>query len=143
MTPLQGLGVLLQVWPFDEHGHPHRGQFGLLAAAQYRETFVRQAAAKKWRDDCHIDETSFERLRQDRDVADDDHLNIVAPLVHAEMFEPHRRGLPNAAANALYAESLAGEIFGAFDVGAGDQIEAFPAAQTGDDLHVAAADCRR
>ena len=110
---LQSFGVLLQVGSFDQHGHAHRRQSGLLAAPQYDEAFFRQPAAQISRHDGGVDQTAFERLAENRHVADDDHLNIVPSLIHAEMFQPYGGGFPHAAAETLNAEAFAAQIFGA------------------------------
>src|SRR5262249_15921774 len=83
---------------------------------------------------------AFERLTQDRDVADDNHLNIVAPFVHAEMLQPNRRGLPYPAAQTLDAEPLSTQILGAGDARPRAKIQIFTNAQAGDVFHVATAD---
>jgi hypothetical protein len=70
-------------------------------------------------------------------------LNVVAFLFHAEVFKPYSGGFPNTAADTLYAESFAAQVLWAFDAGTGDEIEILPAAQTGDDFYVSAADRRR
>src|SRR5690242_2460166 len=112
----------------------------MFATTQNRKTFFSEPAAQISGHDGGVDQATFERLAQNGHVADDDHLNVVAPLVHAEVLQPNRRGLPYAAAQALDAEPFATQIFGASDARARNEIEIFTAAQAGDDFHVAPAD---
>src|SRR5581483_2131211 len=136
---LQSLRILLQVRPFDEHRHTHRRQSGLLALAEHGKSLLGEPAAQIDRHHRGIDQTAFERLAENRYVADDDHLNVVALLVHAEMLQPDGGGFPHAAAAALNPETLAAQILRAVDAGPRHEIEILAAAEAGDDFHVLSA----
>ena len=74
----------------------------------------------------------------DRDIADDDHLDVVALFLHAEVFEPNRRRFPHAAADALNAEALSAQLFRAVDAGSSHEVEILTAAEARDDFQLLA-----
>ena len=77
-------------------------------------------------------------------IADHHHLDVVALLIHTEVIEPNSGGLPDAAADALNAESFTAQVLCALDSRASDEIEILAAAQARDDFYISATDgCRQ
>jgi hypothetical protein len=71
-------------------------------------------------------------------VADDQHPDIVALGFQSQRLQAQHHAHPTAAADALYAEAPAAQIFGPLDAGSDDQLVGNPVVESGDDNEVSA-----
>src|SRR5262249_49415546 len=110
---------------------------------QANEAFGFYLAAKNAVERRGVDGTAFERLTPDGIIAYDQHPDIVALWLQSQRLQTQHHAHPTAAADALYTESLAAQIFGPLDAGSDDQFVGDSVVESGDDNEISALRDRR